>query len=223
MSEHTSLVTESARRTKTRERLMDAAFEVFSEVGIHAATVEAVCDRADFTRGAFYSNFTSKEELFLAMAARGNQAQLEILRSGVARIGEILPTLSQEAGSKLSSEDLSELVAGFLDHQSDNARWWLFQAELRLLAMRDATVGRLYLKQKNNVDTEFAGVIATAFDAVGLQLALSPLDTARLLIQTYEQALEESIMQGEQNVEKATNKLAMDRLPALIERLILND
>lgn len=55
------------RRAETRQRLLDAAFEAFAEEGFGRCSVEQVCERAGFTRGAFYSNFTSLEELFLAM------------------------------------------------------------------------------------------------------------------------------------------------------------
>ena len=51
----------TTRRQATRERLLDAAFEVFAEQGVHASTVEQIAERAGFTRGAFYSNFTTKE------------------------------------------------------------------------------------------------------------------------------------------------------------------
>ncbi|GAB0107637.1 TetR/AcrR family transcriptional regulator [Nocardia sp. JMUB6875] len=54
-------------RAETRQRLLDAAFEAFAEEGFGRCSVEQVCERAGFTRGAFYSNFTSLEELFLAM------------------------------------------------------------------------------------------------------------------------------------------------------------
>ncbi|MFD7841646.1 TetR/AcrR family transcriptional regulator [Nocardia sp. NPDC059764] len=47
--------------------MLDAAFEAFAEEGFGRCSVEQVCERAGFTRGAFYSNFTSLEELFLAM------------------------------------------------------------------------------------------------------------------------------------------------------------
>ena len=40
---------------------------VFAEQGFGRATVEDVCERAGYTRGAFYSNFASLDELFLAL------------------------------------------------------------------------------------------------------------------------------------------------------------
>src|SRR5580698_11473212 len=54
-------------RDETRERLFEAAAQVFEEQGIGAASIEAIAAAAGFTRGAFYSNFTSKDELIIAM------------------------------------------------------------------------------------------------------------------------------------------------------------
>ena len=77
---------ESARRRKTRDRLIDAAYEVFAETGVHAASVEMITERAGFTRGAFYSNFDTKEELFFALAERENRIRFERLQEGVDAI-----------------------------------------------------------------------------------------------------------------------------------------
>ena len=54
-------------RDDTREKLFEAAARVFEEQGIGAASVEAIAAAAGFTRGAFYSNFDSKDELIIAM------------------------------------------------------------------------------------------------------------------------------------------------------------
>ena len=56
----------SARRSATRDRLVDAALGVFAEKGVVGASVEEISEAAGFTRGAFYSNFESKDELCLA-------------------------------------------------------------------------------------------------------------------------------------------------------------
>ena len=75
------------RRQRTRERLIDAAYDVFAEEGVHASTVEQVCERAGFTRGAFYSNFTSKEELFAALMERQQDILLAALATKVDALG----------------------------------------------------------------------------------------------------------------------------------------
>ena len=54
-------------REETRARLFEAAAEVFAEHGVGAATVEQIASAAGFTRGAFYSNFATKDDLVLAM------------------------------------------------------------------------------------------------------------------------------------------------------------
>jgi AcrR family transcriptional regulator len=54
-------------RDATCEKLFEAAARVFEEQGIGGASIEAVVAAAGFTRGAFYSNFNSKDELIIAM------------------------------------------------------------------------------------------------------------------------------------------------------------
>jgi AcrR family transcriptional regulator len=54
-------------RGETREKLFQAAAEVFEEQGIGAASIEAIAAAAGLTRGAFYSNFADKDELIIAM------------------------------------------------------------------------------------------------------------------------------------------------------------
>jgi AcrR family transcriptional regulator len=54
-------------RDETRDKLFEAAARVFEEQGIGGASVETVAAAAGFTRGAFYSNFKSMDELIIAM------------------------------------------------------------------------------------------------------------------------------------------------------------
>jgi AcrR family transcriptional regulator len=71
-------------RNETRERLLDAAAEVFIERGIGGCSVEEIAESAGFSRGAFYSNFADKDELVLALLERLSQqsvAEIEQLMS----------------------------------------------------------------------------------------------------------------------------------------------
>jgi AcrR family transcriptional regulator len=54
-------------RDVTCEKLFEAAARVFEDQGIGGASIEAIAAAAGFTRGAFYSNFNSKDELIIAM------------------------------------------------------------------------------------------------------------------------------------------------------------
>jgi AcrR family transcriptional regulator len=70
-------------RQDTRQRLFEAAAEVFEAEGIGAASVAAITTAAGLTRGAFYSNFDSKDDLITAMLAdhveQTTQRNLELL------------------------------------------------------------------------------------------------------------------------------------------------
>ncbi|MGW4006476.1 TetR/AcrR family transcriptional regulator, partial [Streptomyces nigra] len=55
------------RRVRTRANLLDAAFAVFAAKGFGHVSIEEVCEAAGYSRGAFYSNFDSLDELFFAL------------------------------------------------------------------------------------------------------------------------------------------------------------
>lgn len=51
----------------TRTKLLNAAEEEFSNMGFSGASVDRLTESAGFSRGAFYANYASKEDLFLAL------------------------------------------------------------------------------------------------------------------------------------------------------------
>jgi AcrR family transcriptional regulator len=74
-------LTRAESKARTRSALIDAAEEVFARVGYHAATIEEIAERAGFTRGAFYANFTDKADLFLTVHEERNEENLVQLRA----------------------------------------------------------------------------------------------------------------------------------------------
>ena len=56
----------------TRSRLLEAAERVFFGRGFHGASLEAVAEEAGLTKGAVYSRFESKADLFLAFQDERN-------------------------------------------------------------------------------------------------------------------------------------------------------
>src|SRR5690606_3739844 len=55
------------RRVRTRTNLLAAAFTVFAAKGFGRVSIEEICEAAGYSRGAFYSNFASLDELFFAL------------------------------------------------------------------------------------------------------------------------------------------------------------
>jgi AcrR family transcriptional regulator len=60
-------LTRKEKQAHTRSCLMHSAAKVFARRGLQQASIDEVAEDAGFTKGAFYANFKSKEELFLAM------------------------------------------------------------------------------------------------------------------------------------------------------------
>ena len=58
------------RREQTRDDLIAAADRLFVEGGFHATSLDQIAAAAGYTKGAVYSNFASKEDLFFAVYER---------------------------------------------------------------------------------------------------------------------------------------------------------
>jgi AcrR family transcriptional regulator len=73
-------MTREDSRELTQQRLLDAAQKVFAKKGFDGASVEDIAAAAGYTRGAFYSNFAGKNDLFIEMLRRDHdRANAEFL------------------------------------------------------------------------------------------------------------------------------------------------
>jgi AcrR family transcriptional regulator len=100
------------RRELTRSQILDAAERVFAREGLRGASVEAIAEEAGYSHGAIYSNFSSKEDLFLVLVEERIDARLarvyEAADTELSRGSEPLETarrymaiLQQERGAML--------------------------------------------------------------------------------------------------------------------------
>jgi AcrR family transcriptional regulator len=90
-------------RADVRDQILRAALEVFAESGFDRASLDDVAHRAGFTKGAVYSNFRSKDDVFFALMEQQIQLRLTKVASVVESlaaadsslvIGEVLATIS---------------------------------------------------------------------------------------------------------------------------------
>jgi AcrR family transcriptional regulator len=169
-------------RTLTRERLLDAAAEVFNRLGYHGASLEAVAEAAGYTKGAVYSNFATKGDLFIALHRRYTAGQLQQQLAAMANLS--LDQLADQGGEML------------IGQAREREQWDLLQIEFWLAAMRDPdlrasmarssdefweVIGALFgdLLQRAGAHPAFTGVeFAKLVNALGsgllLQLYLDP-------------------------------------------------
>src|SRR5215217_2861673 len=75
------------RREQTRQELISAAEACFVSRGFHASSVDEVAERAGYTKGAVYSNFASKEDLFFAVYERRVEQVLTEVVPGLRQAG----------------------------------------------------------------------------------------------------------------------------------------
>jgi AcrR family transcriptional regulator len=114
-------LTPERRRQQTREHLLAAAAQVFAERGFHGATLDAVASAAGFSKGAVYSNFKNKEDLFLALLEASYSTEMQSLRDTLeasevppeARLADFLPVVLGGAGHGLTLEDWAVLYMEF--------------------------------------------------------------------------------------------------------------
>ena len=111
------------QRELTRQRLLDAAADVFNRLGYHGASLDLVAEAAGYTKGAVYSNFATKGDLFMALLQRH--------ATGQARAqGEALMALPLEKLGEFASKALAAQARA-------QEGWDLLQIEFWLAAMRD--------------------------------------------------------------------------------------
>src|SRR5204863_8129556 len=75
------VLTRKEKQAKTRSSLLRSAAKLICRKGITEASVDEIANGAGYTKGAFYANFKSKEEMFLVMLDEAYAAELERLEA----------------------------------------------------------------------------------------------------------------------------------------------
>jgi AcrR family transcriptional regulator len=153
-------------RAQTREELLDAAARVFARRGLHGATVEAVSEEAGFSTGAVYSNFESKEELFLSLYEERIQRRRRELREAVGRSGGGAAAVASAAAS----------VGEVFRRERD---WFLLYFEFSLHAARHRGFAERFEALRQDGLKELADGLAEGLEHAGLGAAADATELAR--------------------------------------------
>ena len=164
------------RRAVTVERLLDAALETFADVGFAAASVEDICSRGGFTRGAFYSSFRTKDELFAALFARETSRDL-------ARAEQQLTGIEQEA------DPVTAAVERCLSTFRADRTWVLVLTEYRLHAARHPEAAAALQEHAAGLHTRLTRLIEDAVARSGVRLALPVGELAGIIAALHDGAV----------------------------------
>jgi AcrR family transcriptional regulator len=159
------------QRARTRSDLLDAAAHVFAAQGFHAASVDQVAEAAGYTKGAVYSNFSSKEELFLELLDRHLDQAISVLEQLV------FETEPEERAGVFAAQHERITV---LDR-----RWFLLEAEFLLYAARNEQVRDRVAARQRRTHQRITALARRHLEDLGVREdVLSAADAARILMAT---------------------------------------
>lgn len=143
----------------TRARFLQAAEKIFARDGFEAAKLEEIAADAGYTRGAFYANFDTKEDLFLALLEREISSRIANLRKHVAKYAS-------------PSDKLAALRDFWLDMCLDR-RWSLLALEFKLFAVRHPEVKTRLVAMHRKLVSSGVELLEQIMDGLGRKLPVS--------------------------------------------------
>lgn len=152
----------------TRERLLDSARRCFARNGYDGSSVDRIAEEAGFSKGAFYSNFDSKESILLEILARHHEDYVADLRA----------IIDQAA----SADELSAAMERWSDMRNKEPEWANLNIELQLHAQRNARFRPKYSDYFRRYRGALAELIGLRFEKVARQPPAPVDDLAAVLI-----------------------------------------
>lgn len=165
----------STRRAHTQDRLLDAATALFAEKGVLAASIEEICERAGFTRGAFYSNFGSRDELLVAVLERKGE---QILRAATDATDSVP---AERIEPRSVDEAIRAAMLVFQAAHPIDSEWLLARSEIRLYALRYPSVRQAVRAVEDSLDELLIAAIQGVIERQGAVLAIPPEQLVTLL------------------------------------------
>lgn len=158
------------RRDLTRARLLTAASAAFAQEGLDKASVESICDRAGFSRGAFYSNFASKEDVLVQVYSAHVERQMHSAVQLAAR-EDVRP---------------QQIVEGFFDawarSPEELQQLYLVQIEFMMLAIRDEQARSVWVRLQHRMFVQLDAIVAGLVARRDLRLAVPVADFVRFVV-----------------------------------------
>jgi AcrR family transcriptional regulator len=120
-------LTRQEQKARTRQQILASGERVFRRNGFHKATVEMITADAGYTKGAFYANFSSKEDLFFILLA----PRLEARGRAIGKLVE----------SEEIYDDASEAAHRLITYMADDPDWQRAFLEFLVRLSIDARFG----------------------------------------------------------------------------------
>ena len=195
------------RRAATRERVLDAARDVFAERGVFGGTVEDICTRAGFTRGAFYSNFVDKADVLRALMIREQERLIAHLDAGFDVVNEASTAAGADPDPRATMTAIAERL---LRSVPADRLLSLVQAELEIHAVRDPAVARAFLEADARLLDRVGDFLERGLARLGRELVVPLADATDAMIAIVERSTRRALLRGDGS---DPNALATTMLP----------
>jgi AcrR family transcriptional regulator len=147
------------RTQSTRRKLLDAAKRIFAKDGFEAARLEDIAAGAGYTRGAFYANFESKEDIFFALFEEWVRERIESLTSALRRHAD-------------PSEKLVALRTHYAELATDR-RLVLISMEFKLFALRHPEAHARLRSRHRRIRACFSELFSEVMNALGKSIPIA--------------------------------------------------
>jgi AcrR family transcriptional regulator len=171
------------RRAETVERLLDAALETFAAIGFAAASGEDICRRGGFTRGAFYSSFRTKDELFAALFERETERNLAVAEE-------------QLAGIEDEDDPVTAAVERCLGAFRADRTWVLVHTEYALHAARHPEAATALRRHAEQLHHRLTQLIESAAGRLGIRLTVPANRLARIVLALHDGVVIREVVGG---------------------------
>ena len=182
-------LTRQESKEVTRTRLIEAAERLFIRKGFNDASVEEISEMAGYSRGAFYSNFDDKEQIFLAVVDRRRPKALDAIFQQVSEPAERIVVVREWFSNQWRLKDFIALRMEFSRRAMRDCSVRKHLAELRRQELETyaASVGR-YLNATEGVPGDRPEIVALVLLAVAHGLGSLAIDVEPDLEQMYTDA-----------------------------------
>jgi AcrR family transcriptional regulator len=161
-------LTRQENRLETRTRLLESAAQLFARGGYEGASVDLIAESAGYSKGAFYSNFESKEAIFLELLDTHKRREID--------------ALAQILAQDVPAPELLSLIRNSESGRGSDFDFGLLSAEFQLQACRDKAFAKTYAKLHRTHRDTMTGLVSMLFAKLNRTPPSAPKDLADIIM-----------------------------------------
>src|ERR1700723_242442 len=161
-------LTREESRAQTRATLIAVGRRHFLRHGLGGAVAEKIAEDAGYSRGALYSNFEGKEELFLAVIREEQDRRTEALHS----------MFKEEPSAKERLRKMREAIADLVTDPD----WIVLRAEFEAGALRNERIRQTFVEVHRKQVRDAGNLIRNLARSSDIHMGLKPNEFIMIIL-----------------------------------------